>query len=114
MGQNSTKDELVREAKAVGWKVTEGPLPDLCPGHAWSSRTSERRKKVLGVLDRSNVEWEERSDYSGRGMDGRISVFAVVVDRPDSQSVYKALTGLGLSCDSMGKKSVYYSLAQGK
>jgi len=106
-GRDSDKKRLVRAVRAAGWQVTQRTA--YCPQHLRKDGVAELSCRVERGLSAAGVKWEERSDYSGRGMDGQFSPLAVVVDQLDSSSVYKVLTDLGLSCDSMGKKSIYYS-----
>jgi hypothetical protein len=61
---------------------------------------------VLETLEGS--DYEERKDYSGRGMGGKTSPLAYVTGIPPNSTIGKELLDLGLSHDSMGKQYIYY------
>ena len=62
---------------------------------------------VERVMRRHDAEFTVRS-YSGRGMAGRMSDYALVTSAAPSTECGRALIALGLSYDSLGMDYVYY------
>ncbi len=69
---------------------------------------------VFNALARQGIgehHYKVRTDYSGRGMDGKISVLAVQLDggpHGPASAIGKVFAHLDLACDSLGLGWVYY------
>lgn len=117
-GNPKTKQEDTLANIISQYKVNESKFvnsgPYLIEADDWKKLQKLIQTKVEKYLKaeglREGHNYDISYDYSGRGMFGRVSVFAVTLpDRPDSV-IGKKLRGWGLSSDNMGRESIYYSL----
>jgi hypothetical protein len=69
---------------------------------------SDLESEVENLFNDSEYDYEIREDYSGRGMFGRKSEFAITTDVDPDSALGKELIDLGLTYDNMGKGWVYY------
>lgn len=70
--------------------------------------SNPQRDRVIKKLEKWRYDWEEHANYSGRGMYGAKSPFAVVVAEQPSSKLGQKLRGLGMSSDNMAFKYIYY------
>ena len=69
---------------------------------------SDLESEVENLFTDSEYDYEIREGYSGRGMFGRKSEFAITTDVDPDSALGKELIDLGLTYDNMGKGWVYY------
>jgi hypothetical protein len=69
---------------------------------------SDLESEVESLFTDSEYEYEIREDYSGRGMFGSKSEFAITTDAEPDSGLGQELIALGLTYDNMGKGWVYY------
>lgn len=71
---------------------------------------SDLEEKVENIFSDSESTYDIRDSYSGRGMFGKKSKFAITTDADPESEIGLQLIGLGLSYDNMGKTDYVYYL----
>jgi hypothetical protein len=90
-------------------KKTKAEVDEASPlSERDEASASSQSDQVVEWLDQNDYDWEEYQNYSGRGMYGAKSPFALIVADHPSSKLGQKLRGLGMSSDNMAFKYIYY------